>query len=71
MRELFAKAEVKTPYTVVALQKCERMNTLTNKIRRSLKELNLGLKVRFQIITEIGIKDNHESQKMEHSYQFF
>ena len=45
LRELFAKAEEKTPYTVVALQECERMNMLTNEIRRSLKELNLGLKV--------------------------
>ena len=40
-----AKAEEKTPYTVVALQECERMNYLTIEIRRSLKELNLGLKV--------------------------
>ena len=42
-----AKAEEKTPYTVVALQECERMNYLTVEIRRSLKELNLGLKVKF------------------------
>ena len=46
LRELFAKAEEKTPYTVVAIQECERMNTLTREIRRSLKELNLGLKVK-------------------------
>jgi dynein heavy chain len=39
------KAEEKTPYTIVAIQECERMNTLTEEIRRSLKELNLGLKV--------------------------
>lgn len=45
VRELMAKAEEKTPYTVVALQECERMNMLTKEIRRSLKELNLGLKV--------------------------
>jgi dynein heavy chain, axonemal len=42
-----AKAEEKTPYTVVAIQECERMNMLTVEIRRSLKELNLGLKVNF------------------------
>jgi len=41
-----AKAEEKTPYTVVAIQECERMNMLTVEIRRSLKELNLGLKVK-------------------------
>lgn len=45
VRELMAKTEEKTPYTVVALQECERMNNLTIEIRRSLKELNLGLKV--------------------------
>ena len=47
VRELMTKTEEKTPYTVVALQECERMNTLTIEIRRSLKELNLGLKVVF------------------------
>lgn len=37
--------EERTPYVVVAFQECERMNTLTNEIRRTLKELDLGLKV--------------------------
>ena len=45
MTELFARAEDKTPYVLVALQECERMNGLTSEIRRSLKELDLGLKV--------------------------
>ena len=47
MLELMAKVppEYRTPYTIVAFQECERMNTLTNEIRRSLKELGLGLKV--------------------------
>nr|XP_029540762.1 LOW QUALITY PROTEIN: dynein heavy chain 9, axonemal [Oncorhynchus nerka] len=44
MVELLGKAEERTPYQVVALQECERMNTLTQEIRRSLRELNLGLK---------------------------
>ncbi|NWW16196.1 DYH9 protein, partial [Falcunculus frontatus] len=44
MAELMAKVEEMTPYTVVALQECERMNTLTAEIRRSLAELELGLK---------------------------
>ncbi len=44
---MMAKAEEKTPYTVVAIQECERMNMLTREIRRSLKELNLGLKVKY------------------------
>lgn len=46
MAEIMAKAAEKTPYVVVAFQECERMNILTNEMRRSLKELNLGLKVR-------------------------
>ena len=45
MAELFAKTEEKTPYTVVALQECERMNTLLKEMKRSLKELDSGLKV--------------------------
>ena len=46
MLELFARAEEKTPYVLVALQECERMNTLTREMKRSLKEVDLGLKVR-------------------------
>ena len=45
MSELHGKAEEKTPYVLVALQECERMNMLTTEIRRTLKELDLGLKV--------------------------
>ncbi|KFW62348.1 Dynein heavy chain 9, axonemal, partial [Pygoscelis adeliae] len=42
--ELMAKVEDRTPYIVVAFQECERMNILTGEIKRSLKELDLGLK---------------------------
>ncbi|CAM4557085.1 unnamed protein product [Lepidochelys kempii] len=42
--ELMAKVEERTPYIVVAFQECERMNILTSEIKRSLKELDLGLK---------------------------
>ncbi|CAL8281941.1 unnamed protein product [Merluccius merluccius] len=44
MVELLAKAEERTPYQVVALQECERMNFLTQEMRRTLRELSLGLK---------------------------
>ncbi|XP_062858858.1 dynein heavy chain 9, axonemal isoform X2 [Trichomycterus rosablanca] len=44
MVELMNKVEERSPYVVVALQECERMNMLTQEIKRSLKELNLGLK---------------------------
>lgn len=43
--ELMAKLEERTPYIVVAFQECERMNILTREIQRSLRELDLGLKV--------------------------
>ncbi|XP_016077900.1 PREDICTED: dynein heavy chain 9, axonemal [Miniopterus natalensis] len=42
--ELMATVEERTPYVVVAFQECERMNVLTREVRRSLRELNLGLK---------------------------
>ena len=43
--ELMARAEERTPYVVVTLQECERMNMLTRQMQRSLRELDLGLKV--------------------------
>merc|ERR1712159_921809 len=42
--ELVARCEELTPYAVVALQEAERMRMLTSEMRRSLKELTLGLK---------------------------
>ncbi|VEL12571.1 unnamed protein product [Protopolystoma xenopodis] len=46
LSELQAKVppEERTPYVVVAFQECERMNLLLGGMRRSLKELSLGLK---------------------------
>lgn len=45
MTEIMNKVEERTPYVIVAFQECERMNYLTGEMRRSLKELDLGLKV--------------------------
>ena len=42
--ELMAKCEELTPYIVVCFQECERMNILTIEMKRSLKELDLGLR---------------------------
>uniref|UniRef100_A0A8C5IYP6 Dynein axonemal heavy chain 17 n=1 Tax=Junco hyemalis TaxID=40217 RepID=A0A8C5IYP6_JUNHY len=53
MEEMMGKAKEKTPYTVVALQECERMNILTNEMRRSLKELDLGLQGELTITSEM------------------
>jgi dynein heavy chain len=44
MIDIFAKAKDKTPYVVVCLQECERMNTLLSEIRTSLTDLDAGLK---------------------------
>jgi len=51
MQEIMSKVppEDRTPYVIVAFQECERMNGLTSEIRRSLKELDLGLKVYIHI----------------------
>jgi len=43
--EMMARCEDRTPYVVVAFQECERMNGLTREMKRTLKELDLGLKV--------------------------
>ncbi|KAM6377006.1 LOW QUALITY PROTEIN: dynein axonemal heavy chain 17 [Pluvialis apricaria] len=53
MVEIMAKAVDKTPYVVVAFQECERMNILTHEIRRSLKELDLGLKGELTITSDM------------------
>ncbi|CAG2062817.1 unnamed protein product [Timema podura] len=45
MAEIMGKVEERTPYVIVAFQECERMNYLTGELKRSLKELDLGLKV--------------------------
>lgn len=45
IQELMAKVEDRTPYIVVVFQECERMNILTREIQRSLRELDLSLKV--------------------------
>ena len=54
MMELHARAEDKTPYVLVALQECERMNLLTREMRRSLRELDLGLKVRRSVMNTVS-----------------
>ncbi|XP_062567134.1 dynein beta chain, ciliary-like [Saccostrea cucullata] len=55
MIEVMAKVppEDRTPYVLVAFQECERMNMLTSEIRRSLKELDLGLKGELTITSDM------------------
>ncbi|KAM7383622.1 hypothetical protein PAMP_003257 [Pampus punctatissimus] len=44
MAEMMTKATEQSPYMSVCLQECERMNLLLLEIRKSLNELDLGLK---------------------------
>ncbi|CAI9715294.1 dynein beta chain, ciliary-like [Octopus vulgaris] len=55
MAELMGKvpAEERTPYVVVAFQECERMNLLISEIKRTLKELDLGLKGELTITSDM------------------
>jgi len=53
MLDLNAKAKEKSPYVVVCLQECERMNTLTNIIKSSLEDLDAGLKGQLNITDDM------------------
>ncbi|XP_058258889.1 dynein axonemal heavy chain 11 isoform X1 [Hemibagrus wyckioides] len=53
MSDLMSKTADRTPYILVCFQECERMNMLVNEIRRSLKELDLGLKGELAISSEM------------------
>merc|ERR1719483_513417 len=53
MSEIMGKVEERTPYVVVAFQECERMNILTKEMRRSLKEMDLGLKGELTITNDM------------------
>uniref|UniRef100_G1PVX8 Dynein axonemal heavy chain 9 n=2 Tax=Myotis lucifugus TaxID=59463 RepID=G1PVX8_MYOLU len=57
--ELMARVEERTPYIVVALQECERMNTLTREVRRSLRELHLGLKGELTMTSDMENLENN------------
>jgi len=45
MAEIITKTTKRSPYISVCFQECERMNLLLAEIRKSLNELDLGLKV--------------------------
>uniref|UniRef100_A0A1A8IU56 Dynein, axonemal, heavy chain 11 n=1 Tax=Nothobranchius kuhntae TaxID=321403 RepID=A0A1A8IU56_NOTKU len=55
MSEMMTKTADRSPYTLVCFQECERMNLLLAEIRRSLTELQLGLK------GELTISSNMEA----------
>nr|XP_033200758.1 dynein beta chain, ciliary-like isoform X1 [Bombus vancouverensis nearcticus] len=59
MLELYSKVEDRTPFVTVALQECERMNLLCEELRRSLQELELGLKGELTINAEMEDLQNY------------
>ncbi|KAG7310430.1 hypothetical protein JYU34_003208 [Plutella xylostella] len=58
MAEIMGKVEERTPYVIVAFQECERMNNLTGEMKRSLRELDLGLKGELTITSDMEELEN-------------
>lgn len=58
MAEITAKTTQRSPYILVCFQECERMNLLLAEIRRSLQELDLGLKVLSAVTYTSSFKKN-------------
>ncbi|XP_053970080.1 dynein beta chain, ciliary [Anastrepha ludens] len=58
LQALLNRVERKTPFVVVALQECERMNALIREIKRSLRELLLGLKGELTITPDMERLDH-------------
>ncbi|XP_032902051.1 dynein heavy chain 11, axonemal [Amblyraja radiata] len=53
MSEIMAKTAERNPYILVCFQECERMNILTRETRKSLKELDLGLRGELTVSEEM------------------
>lgn len=53
MTDIMSRVEERTPFIVVAYQECERMNFLLREMRRSLRELFLGLKGELTITSDM------------------
>jgi len=72
MLDLFARAKEKTPYVVVCLQECERMNTLLSTIRISLLELDAGLKGQLNITDAMeGLSNALSLNRVHDSWEKF
>jgi len=53
MLDITARVKEKTPYVVVCLQECERMNILTSTMRSSLEDLDAGLKGQLNVTEDM------------------
>uniref|UniRef100_A0AAY3ZZJ1 Dynein heavy chain n=2 Tax=Denticeps clupeoides TaxID=299321 RepID=A0AAY3ZZJ1_9TELE len=58
LTELYGKVEERGPFVVVALQECERMNILTQEMKQSLRDLNLGLKGELTMTSDMETLQN-------------
>ena len=58
MHDIMQRVEERTPYVIVAFQECERMNTLMKEMKRSLRELDLGLKGELTISSDMEALSN-------------
>ncbi|XP_018352750.1 PREDICTED: dynein heavy chain 9, axonemal-like [Trachymyrmex septentrionalis] len=59
IQDLMNKTEDRTPFVIVALQECERMNILCKELKKSLEELNLGLKGELMISADMEDLQNY------------
>ena len=59
VEEMQTRVEDLTPYIVVCFQECERMNSLTTEMTRSLKELDLGLRGELTITSDMEDLSNY------------
>jgi len=72
MLDLNMKAKDKTPYVVVCLQECERMNTLLTVLKFSLNELDAGLKGALNITDAMdGLSKALSLNKVHDSWEKF
>ena len=53
MMDINSRAKDRSPYIVVCIQECERMNILTGTMRKSLEDLEDGLKGKLNITDEM------------------
>jgi len=53
MLDINARVKEKTPYVVVCIQECERMNILTTTMRTSLEGLDAGLKGQLNVTEDM------------------
>lgn len=72
MIDINARAKERSPYVVVCIQECERMNTLLSVIRFSLLELEAGLKGQLNITDEMeGLSTALSINKVHGSWEKF